>query len=78
MIEPDAALSRLLERQDLSRAETEELFGRLMDGELSEAMKAALLVALKMKGEATSEIAGAAAADRHPLSFADGGAARPA
>ena len=64
VIQPDEALGRLLERQDLSRAETEELFGRLMDGELSEAMKAALLVALKMKGEAPSEIAGAAAAMR--------------
>ena len=64
MIRPNEALKRLLERRDLSRAETEELFGRLMDGELSEAMKAALLVALKMKGEAPPEIAGAAAAMR--------------
>ncbi len=58
------ALRRWLAREDLSRAETEELFLRLMDGELSEAMKAAMLVALAMKGEAPSEIAGAAAAMR--------------
>ncbi len=58
------ALRRWLAREDLSRAETEELFGALMDGELSEAMKAAMLVALAMKGEAASEIAGAAAAMR--------------
>ena len=58
------ALRTWLAREDLSRAETEELFGALMDGELSEATKAAMLVALAMKGEAPSEIAGAAAAMR--------------
>ncbi len=58
------ALRRWLARDDLSRQETEELFGALMDGELSETMKAAMLVALVMKGEAPSEIAGAAAAMR--------------
>ncbi len=42
----------------------ESLFGSLMDGELSEPMKAALLVALAMKGESADEIAGAAAAMR--------------
>ncbi len=51
-------------RQDLSRTETEKLFGSLMDGGWSEAEKAALLVALAMKGEAASEIAGAALAMR--------------
>ena len=58
------ALRRWLAREDLSRVETEKLFGALMDGELSEAMKAAMLVALAMKGEAPAEIAGAAAAMR--------------
>ncbi|MCP3960270.1 MAG: anthranilate phosphoribosyltransferase [bacterium] len=58
------ALRCWLAREDLSRAETAELFGSLMDGELSEAMKAAMLVALAMKGEAPSEIAGAAQAMR--------------
>ncbi len=58
------ALRRWLVREDLSRSETEALFGQLMDGELSEPMKAAMLVALAMKGEAPSEIAGAAAAMR--------------
>ena len=58
------ALRHWLAREDLSRSETEDLFGALMDGELSEAMKAAMLVALAMKGEAPSEIAGAAAAMR--------------
>ncbi len=58
------ALKRWMEREDLSRSETEELFGALMDGEVSEAMKAAMLVALAMKGEAPAEIAGAASAMR--------------
>ena len=58
------ALPQLLAGRDLSRRSTEELFGQLMDGELSEAMKAALLVALAMKGEVASEVAGAAAAMR--------------
>ncbi|MEE8526870.1 MAG: anthranilate phosphoribosyltransferase [Thermoanaerobaculia bacterium] len=55
---------QLIRGEDLSRPQTEELFGRLMDGELSDAMKAALLVALAMKGEAPAEIAGAATAMR--------------
>jgi len=60
---PDA-LRRLLSREDLSRAETEELFGQLMDGALDAAQKAALLIGLAMKGETAAEIAGAAAAMR--------------
>lgn len=59
-----AALERLLAREDLTRAEMEHLFGRLMDGLLSDPVKSALLVALRMKGETASEIAGAAAAMR--------------
>lgn len=64
MIGPHDALRRILAREDLTRDETESLFGQLMDGELSEPMKAALLVGLAMKGEAVSEIAGAASAMR--------------
>lgn len=58
------ALKEILAGRSLGRAATEELFGRLMDGELSDALKSALLVALAMKGEAPAEIAGAAAAMR--------------
>lgn len=58
------ALRRLLARQDLDRESTEALFGHLMDGELDDIHKSALLVALAMKGEAPSEITGAAAAMR--------------
>jgi anthranilate phosphoribosyltransferase len=58
------ALRRLIAREDLSREETEALFGQLMDGALDAAQKSALLVALAMKGESAAEIAGAAAAMR--------------
>jgi anthranilate phosphoribosyltransferase len=63
-LEPREALRRLTLGESLSRAETEDLFGQLMDGLVSDPMKAALLVALRMKGEAVAEIAGAAAAMR--------------
>lgn len=59
-----AALARLLAGENLRRGETEELFGDLIDGEMTAAMQAAILVALAAKGEAVAEIAGAAAAMR--------------
>lgn len=59
-----AALVRVTAGESLSREETEELFGQLMDGQVSETLKAALLIALRMKGEAVPEISGAAAAMR--------------
>ncbi len=62
--EPRDALRRITLGQSLDRQEAELLFGRMIDGELSDTMKAALLVALRMKGESVSEIAGAAAAMR--------------
>jgi len=58
------ALRRLLAREDLTREETDALFGQIMDGALDAAQKAALLVALAMKGETAAEIAGAASAMR--------------
>lgn len=64
MIEAREALHRVMEGGDLTRQETEALFGQLMDGRMSEALKAALLVALRMKGETAAEIAGAASAMR--------------
>ncbi len=62
--EPRELLRRMTIGESLSREETEELFGQLMDGLVSDPLKAALLGALRMKGEAVSEIAGAAAAMR--------------
>jgi len=64
VLEPREALWRLAAGESLDRAESEALFEKLIDGEISEPMKAALLVALRMKGEAVHEIAGAAAAMR--------------
>ena len=52
----------LLERQDLSRAQMAGLIGEVMDGQCTEPQIAALLTALRMKGEAVEEIAGAAEA----------------
>ncbi len=64
----DLDLSTLLRTaiagEDLPAATVEELFGRLMDGELSEVWKSAFLVALAAKGESVGEIAGAARAMR--------------
>ena len=64
MIEPRVALARLMAGDSLSRGETEALFGQLMEGGVSEPLKAALLVALAMKGESEAEIVGAASAMR--------------
>jgi anthranilate phosphoribosyltransferase len=63
-VDPREALRRLTAGESLGRGESEELFGRMMDGEVSDPLKAALLVALRMKGEVVPEIAGAAAAMR--------------
>ncbi len=63
-IEPREALRRVTSGESLDRDEAEDLFGRMIDGEVSDPLKAALLVALRMKGEAVAEMAGAAAAMR--------------
>lgn len=63
-LQVDQALRRLLRQESLSQAETADLFGRLMDGGLSDVEKAALLVALAAKGETAEELAGAASAMR--------------
>jgi anthranilate phosphoribosyltransferase len=58
------ALERFIAGRDLTRAEMESLFGRIMDGSVSAPFQAALLAALATKGETVAEIAGAAAAMR--------------
>jgi anthranilate phosphoribosyltransferase len=63
-LEVRAALVRVTSGESLTREETEDLFGQLMDGQVTETLKAALLIALRMKGEAVPEISGAAAAMR--------------
>lgn len=63
-MEPQQALGKVVAGESLGRQDMESLFGRLMDGEVPDPLKSALLVALRMKGETAAEIAGAAAAMR--------------
>lgn len=72
MIAP--AVRRAVDGQHLGRDEMYEVFGHVMDGTASDALKSALLVALRMKGETADEITGAAMAMRErvtPLEIAD-------
>ncbi|WP_105255469.1 anthranilate phosphoribosyltransferase [Pseudoalteromonas sp. T1lg75] len=58
------ALTQLYQQQDLSFAQTQALFNDIMQGRMDDITLAALLTALKIKGESSEEIAGAAAAMR--------------
>jgi anthranilate phosphoribosyltransferase len=53
-------LSRLLQREDLSRVEAGQLLDGLLDGDATDAQIAAALIALKVKGETVEELAGLA------------------
>jgi anthranilate phosphoribosyltransferase len=57
-----ALLARLCEGASLSTPDTAALFGALVAGDLNEAQIAALLIALKVKGETADELVGAASA----------------
>ena len=57
-------LTRLIDRNDLPFAEMRELMEHIMGGQLTPAQIAAVLIALRMKGETVSEIAAAAAVMR--------------
>jgi anthranilate phosphoribosyltransferase len=59
-----AALATVVEGGALSLAEARAAMGAVMDGEATPAQLAALLVALRMRGESTEELAGFAAAMR--------------
>lgn len=54
------ALATVVERKNLSREEMAAVMRQVMTGECTNAQIAGLLVALRMKGETTDEIAGAA------------------
>jgi anthranilate phosphoribosyltransferase len=54
------AVARLVEGQDLSRAEMVQVMTEIADGEATPAQVGALLAALRLKGETVDEIAGAA------------------
>lgn len=58
--DPLASLQAIAAGADLSAAESEALFARIMDGGVPTTMIAALLAALATKGETSGEIAGAA------------------
>jgi anthranilate phosphoribosyltransferase len=58
------SIRRLVEQADLSRHEMREAFAQIMDGVASDVQKSAFLVALRMKGETTEEVIGAATAMR--------------
>jgi anthranilate phosphoribosyltransferase len=59
-----AALAAVIDGQILSMDEARAAMGSVMDGEATPAQLAALLVALRMRGEAVEELAGFAAAMR--------------
>ena len=62
------AIARLVERQDLTAEEAEEVMGQVMQGEATPAQIGGFLIALRMKGETVEEITGfARAMRRHAL-----------
>jgi anthranilate phosphoribosyltransferase len=65
----ERSIARLLDRHDLDRGESAALFAELVEGRLPEPLMAAAFVALRLKGETSEELTGAALALR--------GAARP-
>ncbi|MBN1556001.1 MAG: anthranilate phosphoribosyltransferase [Phycisphaerae bacterium] len=68
-------LQALIDHKDLTDEQAHGVFTELMDGELSEAQIAGLLIALRTKGECVAEIAGAAKAMReHAVSIDVSGA----
>ena len=58
------AIRRIVDGRHLERAEMHEIFGEMMDGRATDVQKSALLIALRMKGETSDEITGAAMAMR--------------
>ena len=68
-------LLKLCRREDLTRDETREAFGRIMSGDASEAQIAGLLVGLAAKGSTVEELTGAALVMRQkavPIDAGDG------
>ena len=60
----DEALTRIIAGYDLSQEETQLVFDQIMSGEATPSQIAGILVGLRVKGEAVSEITGAAIAMR--------------
>ncbi|MDG3088331.1 anthranilate phosphoribosyltransferase [Vibrio hannami] len=55
-------VNKLYDQQSLTRDESQRIFDKIIKGEMDPAMLAAVLTALKIKGETPDEIAGAASA----------------
>lgn len=55
-------VNKLYDQQSLTRDESQQVFDKIIKGEMDPAMLAAVLTALKIKGETPDEIAGAATA----------------
>ncbi|ATD03348.1 anthranilate phosphoribosyltransferase [Pseudoalteromonas tetraodonis GFC] len=58
------AIEHVIAKQSLSYAQAKTLFDQIMQGNMSDIELSALLISLKMKGEISDEIAGAAASMR--------------
>ena len=58
----EALFKTLFNQKDLSRQESQALFDAIIKGELDPVLLSAALTALKIKGETSQEIAGAASA----------------
>ncbi len=66
-LETRQMLQRLIDRQDLEATELQQFMGEVMDGRVEPAQIAAVLVALRAKGETPTEVAAAARAMRERL-----------
>lgn len=62
MSEQLTLIQQLIEQNDLTSANTEQLFNAIVQGEMDSTLITAMLTALKIKGETPAEIAGAAKA----------------
>jgi anthranilate phosphoribosyltransferase len=60
----ETAIARLLDGNDLDRSTARDLFERIVEGSLSEPLMAATFVALRVRGETSEELIGAAEALR--------------
>ena len=60
-------LEQLLDRQDLTRAQAQEVMAEIMSGEYDDAQIAGFLIALRAKEETVEEITGFAEAMRNKM-----------
>ncbi len=67
-------LNQIVSGNNLSRTQATELMDLIMDGGATPAQIAAVITALRMKGETVDEVAGAAASMRRHATFIDAGA----